>query len=216
MAEAGGLHTMTKAILRFEEASFILDLSPLPDLSDEQFFVLCQRNDVLRLERAATGEIIIMPPAGGESGYRNAHVTGQLVQWAKADGTGVVFDSSTGFVLPNGATRGPDAAWVRRQRLVGLLPDDAERFLRLAPDFVVELRSPSDRLPDLQLKMAEYIANGVRLGWLIDPYERSVDVCRPGRATEHLAAPDRVTGDPELSGLVLELGEIWRGLRGVP
>jgi Uma2 family endonuclease len=177
--------------------------------ADDAFFDLCRRNAELRIEQTAEGDLIIMPPAGGETGYRNAEIIAQLGNWAKRDGAGVAFDSSTGFLLPNGAKRSPDAAWVTRSRLATLTPAQKQQFLPLCPDFVAELRSPTDRLPDLQAKMAEYQANGARLGWLIDPAERTVHVYRPAVAVEILAAPGRITADPELPGFVLELQEIW-------
>lgn len=205
---------MTIAIVQAADERLEVNLRPWPDLTDEGFFQLCAANPDLRLERTAERVIVIMPPAGSESGYRNGLALHPLLSWAARDGRGVVFDSSAGFSLPNGAVRAPDAAWVSRQRLAGLSHAQIEEFLPLCPDFVIEVRSRTDRPGELREKMAEYAANGAVLGWLIDPYERTVDVYRPGRPTEHLAAPVRVAGDPELPGLVLELGEIWRGLGG--
>ena len=148
--------------------ALILNLHPAIELTDEQFFQLCQNNRDLRLERTAEGELIIMPPTGWKSGNRNGRLTQRLFNWAEADGTGLAFDSSTGFKLPNGANRSPDASWVTNERLEALNPDPT-RFLPMAPDFVVELRSASDNLKTVQQKMQEYLDNGVRLGWLIDP-----------------------------------------------
>ncbi len=165
---------------------------------------------MLRLERTAAGEIIIMPPTGGETGHRNLQIGARLAQWAEKDGTGVGFDSSAGFVLPNGATRSPDAAWVRRGRLAGLTPEERGRFLPLAPDFVIELRSPSDRLADLQAKLEEYMANGVRLGWLLDPAEGTAYVFRPDTPPARLEHPGCLEGDPELPRFTLDLGDIWQ------
>jgi Uma2 family endonuclease len=139
-------------------------------------------------------------------------LTAAFVQWAKHDGEGVAFDSSTGFVLPNGAIRSPDVSWVRRNRLATLTPEQKQRFLPLCPDFALELRSASDRLSDLQDKMEEYIANGARLGWLLVPQTRSVYVYRPGRTSQHMQEITPLSGDPELPGFVLDLNPIWRPL----
>lgn len=154
-------------------------LYPTIELTDEQFFQICQNNRDLRLERTAEGELVIMPPTGWETGNRNSRLTQRLGNWADADGTGLAFDSSTGFKLPNGADRSPDASWVSRERLVALNPDPT-KFLPMAPDFAVELRSATDNLPKLQQKMQEYINNGVRLAWLIDPHNQRVEIYRPG------------------------------------
>ena len=212
MTADGGTQTMTIAILPCAEGRLTLNLSPWPDLSAEDFFQLCAANPDLRLERTAEGEIVIMAPASGDSGNRNFDIVGALYAWVKGDGSGYGFDSSTGFELPDGAVRAPDAAWVRRERLAGLAAAQRTRFLVLAPDFVIELRSPSDRPRQLEAKMAEYAANGVRLGWLIDPFARTVKVYRPGREPEPLTGPERISGDPELPGFVLELEGIWKGL----
>lgn len=180
-------------------------------LSDEELFELCARNPELRIERTAGGDLIVMTPAGGASGYRNSEIIAALAGWAKRDGTGVAFDSATGFFLPNGAMRSPDAAWVLRSRLEPLSDEAREKFLPLCPDFVVELRSPSDRLPDVQAKMEEYRDNGARLGWLIDPQERRIHAYRPGQAVDVLENPSQIAGDPELPGFVLDLTPIWQG-----
>ena len=189
-----------------------LRLSPAIEMTEDQFFRFCQINKDLRIERTAKGDLIIMPPAGWETGRRNAGLTMELGVWAKRDGTGVVGDSSTGFKLPNGATRSPDAAWVRKSRLANVPPDQKKKFLPLCPDFVVELRSETDRLTDLQEKMQEYIDNGAQLGWLIDPQERRVYIYRPEHEVESLENPSSVSGEPELPGFVLALQEIWESL----
>jgi Uma2 family endonuclease len=201
---------MTTQVAAEPDPPITLRTRPAVDLSDDEFFRLCQVNGDLRLERTAAGEIVIMPPAGWETGYRNLELSGQVRDWARRDGSGVAVDSSAGFRLPNGATRSPDVAWVRRERLVGLTSMQLEKFLPLCPDFVIELRSPSDRLGDLRAKMDEYLANGAALGWLIDPSSRTAYVFRPSAAVDTLMAPDRLSGDPELPGLVVELAEIWQ------
>ena len=187
----------------------VLQTCPAFEMSDEQFYEFCQQNRDWRIERTAEGELIIMPPAGGETGNQNARLNAFFTLWALNDGTGEPFDSSTGFVLPNGATRSPDAAWVKRSRLAALTPKQKKKFLPLCPDFVIELRSPSDTLKTVQEKMQEYLANGAQLGWLIDPSERRVYVYRPGIAVECLDNPANISGDPELSGFVLDLTHIW-------
>jgi Uma2 family endonuclease len=153
-----------------------------------------------------------MPPAGGESGSRNAEIVRQLGNWTMGNGTGVLFDSSSGFTLPNGALRSPDAAWVRRDRLAALSAAERERFLPLCPDFVVELMSPSDSLTETQAKMDEYLANGARLGWLIDRKNRRVLVYRPDQLFETLDDSAQISGDPVLPGFVLDLNPIFRPL----
>jgi Uma2 family endonuclease len=178
-------------------------------MNDDQFFEFCQVNRDLRIERSAEGDILIMSPAGWMSGRRNAIITARLINWAERDGAGVVVDSSTGFRLPNSATRSPDAAWVLKSRLKRFSIADQEKFLALCPDFVIELKSPTDRLADLKNKLEEYVANGARLGWLLNPEARQVLVYRPGRAVEVLDHAETVSADPELSGFVLDLKPIW-------
>ncbi|MBD2340243.1 Uma2 family endonuclease [Calothrix sp. FACHB-156] len=185
----------------------ILDLRPTIELTDEQFFQICQNNRDLRIERTAEGELIIMPPTGWESGNRNSKLTARLELWADADGTGLTFDSSTGFKLPNGANRSPDASWVSRERLTALNPDPA-KFLPMAPDFVAELRSATDSLETLRRKMQEYIDSGVRLGWLIDPQNQQVEIYRPEQEVEILKSPTSLSGEDVLPGFVLNLAQI--------
>lgn len=187
--------------------ALILNLHPSIELTDEQFLQLCQQNRDLRLERTAEGELIIMPPTGWETGNRNSRLTQRLGNWTDADGTGLAFDSSTGFKLPNGADRSPDASWVKRERLVALNPDPA-KFLPIAPDFVAELRSATDNLEKLQRKMQEYIDNGVRLGWLIDPQNQRVEIYRPQQEVEILLAPTSLSGEDVLPGFMLDLAQI--------
>ncbi|MEH2165685.1 MAG: Uma2 family endonuclease [Nostoc sp.] len=187
--------------------ALILNLSPAIELTDEQFFQLCQNNRDLRLERTAEGELIIMPPTGWESGNRNSRLTQRLGNWADVDGTGLAFDSSTGFKFPNGANRSPDASWVSRERLEAL-NSDPDKFLPIAPDFAVELRSASDSLKTVQQKMQEYIDNGVRLGWLIDPQNQQVEIYRPRQDVEVLQSPTNLSGEDVLPGFVLDLAQI--------
>lgn len=186
-----------------------LDIKSVIDLTDEQFYQLCQRNRDLQFERTAQGELVIMSPAGGETGNRNGRLTQQLFNWTDVDGTGVAFDSSTGFKLPNGANRSPDAAWLTLERWNTLTPEQRERFLPLCPDFVVELMSPSDVLSTVQAKMQEYIDNGARLGWLLNRKTKQVEVYRSGQATEILQSPETLSGEDILPGFLLNLALIW-------
>lgn len=179
------------------------------DLTGERFLELCQDNRDLRLELTAEGELIVMGPTNTETGRRNAKLTFRLCQWAEQDGTGVCFDSSAGFTLPNGAKVSPDASWITKDRYEALSDEEREQFAPLCPDFVVELRSKTDRLARLQAKMAEYVENGARRGWLLDPAARRVYIYRPGRQAETLENPGTVAGDPVLPGFRLQLNEIW-------
>ena len=188
----------------------ILHLGPvLQKMSDSEFFEFCQLNKDWRFERTSEGDLIIMPPTGGETGRRNFTLTGLFNAWIEKDGTGIGFDSSTGFALPNGAKRSPDLAWVKRSRWEKLKDEEKEEFPPLCPDFVVELRSRSDRLDTLQSKMQEYIENGAQLGWLIDPIEKKVYVYRPWEEVVCLENPETISGDPILPGFVLDLSRIW-------
>lgn len=190
-------------------AAVVLDLRPVIDLTDEQFYELCRANHELRFERTAEGEILIMPPTGSRTGQRNFRLTALFGIWVEQDGTGVGFDSSTAFKFPNGATRSPDASWIKRERWEALTLQEQEKFSPICPDFVIELRSNTDSLAELQAKMAEYIANGVRLGWLLDPQEQTAYVYRPGAEVEAFARAHEISGEPELTGFILNLQEIW-------
>jgi len=179
-------------------------------VTPEQFAALAAANRDLKLERTATGELIVNPPTGGEPGKRNLSITGQLYVWFEAnESLGEAFDSSTGFELPNGANRSPDAAWVCRERWESLTPEQQEGFVPLCPDFVVELRSKTDALKPLQAKMQEYIDNGAQLGWLIDPQTRRVEIYRPGQAVEILERPSTLSGESVLPSFTLTMQRIW-------
>jgi Uma2 family endonuclease len=191
-----------------EYPPLVVQLRPVLDLTVEQFFELAAINRDLRMELTAGGELIVMPPTGGQTGNRNAEITMQLRQWAK-DSTGTTFDSSSGFRLPNGSVRSPDASWVERSRLDALTAEQLDGFIPLCPDFVLELRSPTDNLNALHSKMEEYLDNGARLGWLIDPVDRRVYVYRPQVPIEQLENPEKITGGPILPGFELDLQEIW-------
>jgi len=187
----------------------IVYLHPVFDMTDDQFYEFCQINRDLRIERSAKGELIVMPPTGGETSERNAEITMQLRLWAKRDGTGTTFDSSCGFILPNKAVRSPDAAWIEKSRLATLTAEQRKKFIPLCPDFVLELRSPTDSLSVLQDKMQEYLTNGAKLGWLIEPEYKRVYIYRPQAPVEQLEGPEALSGDPVLPGFVLDLRELW-------
>jgi Uma2 family endonuclease len=190
-------------------SSLLLNLRPLIDLTDEQFEQLATANQELRLERTATGELIITPPTGGETGERNLDLAGQFWLWNRQTNLGVVFDSSTGFRLPNGATRSPDVAWVEIARWQTLTPQQRKKFPPLCPDFVIELCSETDDLLDIQNKMQEYLDNGLRLGWLIDPRTQLVEIYRPDRPVQKLQTPSTLSGEAVLSQFVLSLEKIF-------
>jgi Uma2 family endonuclease len=188
--------------------SLTVNLKPFM-ATDEEFYELCRTNPELRLERAATGEVVLMAPAGSETGARNLSIGGQLWLWNERSRLGKAFDSSTGFRLPNGAIRSPDASWIAQARWGALTPEQKRKFAPLCPDFVVELRSPSDELETVQAKIREYVANGASLGWLIDPETRQVEVYRPGKGVEIFHGPTTLSGEPLLPGFQLDLTSIF-------
>jgi Uma2 family endonuclease len=193
--------TPTRLVLNLEKVG----------LTEEQFFQLCSDNCDLSMELTAQKELIIMTPVGLKSGWRENFLSTDLTNWARKDGTGLVASSSTLFTLSNGAIRGPDASWTLQDRLSAFSEDELEKFVHLCPDFVAEIRSPSNTLSELQEKMPEYIANGARLGWLIDPYEAGVYIYRPGQPLECLENPDTISGDPVLPGFVFNLVQMLNG-----
>ncbi len=187
----------------------VLQLQPVVNLSDDQLLELCEVNRDLRIERNQYGELIIMPPTGSETGDHDSEINMQLRIWAKRDGTGKAFASSTGFRLPNGAMRSPDAAWLPCSRWNILSAEQKKKFAPLCPDFVVELRSPTDSLSELQDKLQEYLQNGAEMGLLVDPEQKRVHVYRRGQAIRILEDPKTVPCDPVLPGFTLDLREIW-------
>ncbi|MBC6418253.1 MAG: Uma2 family endonuclease [Prochloron sp. SP5CPC1] len=187
----------------------ILQIPPELEMTNDQFFHLCQLNPDYPMERTATGELMIMSPAGSETGNRNLKLVQQLANWTDKDGTGIAFDSSAGFTLPNGATRAPDAAWINLKRWNAIPGSVQVKFAPLCPDFVVELRSPTDSLPILKDKLQEYMENGASLGWLIDRQNRQVYIYRPSMEVECLNNPATVSGYPILPGFLLNLQPIW-------
>ena len=188
--------------------TFTLDFQSI-ELTDEQFYQLCINNRDLRIERNANGDLVIMPPTGGETGNKNAGIIAQLWLWNNRDRLGKVFDSSTGFILSNGANRSPDASWIPVAKWDGLTNLQKQRFLPLCPDFAIELLSPSDNLIKTQEKMQEYLDNGMVLGWLINPSQQQVEIYRQGKQVEVLNAPNSLSGESVLPGFVLDLQPIW-------
>ncbi len=210
--------TQTIPVLVEPLGSIVLRLNPVVQLTDDLLAELSSLNDALRLERNAEGDLEILPPAQPTTGYQNARITGRLDVWAEGDGTGVAFDSSAGFTLPNGAVRSPDGSWILKSRLAELTEEQRQGFWPISPDFVIELRSHSDSLAAVRRKMEEYIENGARLGWLIDPldprrrvyiYRPGADAEIPGADVEILEGPESLSGEPELPGFTLDLKPIW-------
>lgn len=187
----------------------LLNLNPIIQLTSEQFYQLCLENPDLKIERNAEGELLIMPPTGGETGRQNARINAQLWLWNEQTQLGEVFDSSTGFTLPNHANRSPDASWVEKSKWIALTAEQKEKFLPLCPDFVIEILSPSDSLFQTQAKMAEYLENGCRLGWLINRKNQQVEIYRVGQETEILDSPLTLSGEDILPGFNLDLQGFW-------
>jgi Uma2 family endonuclease len=200
---------MTQTISLTENIPLKLQMSPAIDMTDEQFFAFCQQNRDYRIERNATGEITIMPPTGSETGNRNFDLIVQLGIWTRQNGTGIGFDSSAGFTLPNGAMKSSDAAWIKLEKWHSLTPEQQQKFAPICPDFIIELRSPSDNLQPLKDKLQEYIDNGVSLGWLIDRKNRKVYIYRPNSEVECLDNPTTLSGESILPEFVLQLSTIW-------
>ncbi|MDZ7951609.1 Uma2 family endonuclease [Nostoc sp. DedQUE09] len=200
---------MTTLLIQTESTPLTVNFPSLVQMTNEQFYEFCQANGDLRIERTANGEVIIMPPAFSDTGNRNFNIAAQLGYWTEQDGTGIGFDSSTGFTLPNGAMRSPDASWIELERWNALTDAQKASFAPICPSFVIELRSSSDRPIKLQEKMHEYIDNGTSLGWLIDRQNRKVYIYRPNREVEILDNPEAVNGNPELPGFILRMGKIW-------
>jgi Uma2 family endonuclease len=203
---------MASLLVNSERMSIPIDLSSLttlPIMSEPQFYEFCRTNPDLRIERNAHGEVIVMSPTFADTGNRNFKIAQQVANWADDDGTGEGFDSSSGFTLPNGATRSPDTSWIQSDRWNRLSPEQKTSFAPIVPDFVIELRSSSDTLKSLQDKMQEYIEQGVRLGLLIDRKNCTVHIYRPNLEPKVLMNPEFVSCEPELSGFKLKMAKIW-------
>ena len=190
-------------------AAIILNLKPFVELSDDQFYELCQNHHDLKFERNAQGELVIVAPVGGEGGSREAELIGDLVFWNRRIQLGKVFSSSTCFKLSNGADRSPDAAWVTWERWNQLTPAQQKKFPPVCPDFVIELRSQSDAIEPLQQKMQEYIDSGLRLGWLINLQDRQVEIYRVNQPKQVLQNPKQINGEDVLPGFVFDLATLW-------
>jgi Uma2 family endonuclease len=196
--------------------NFALQEMPLPirfrparPMSDDELLRFCAANDALRVEREANGDLLVMTPAGNRTGKKNTAIISALDVWAQTDGRGYAFDSNTGFTLADGSMRSPDAAWVAAERWDALSEEDQVRFSPICPEFVVELRSESDRLNDLETKMEQWMANGAKVGWLIDPELKRVTIYRTGKITERLEQPEVVFGDGPVAGFELGMERIW-------
>jgi Uma2 family endonuclease len=200
---------MTTLLIQSEQTPMTVNFPLIAQMTSEQFYEFCLANRDLRIERTATGEVIVMPPTFSDTGNRNFKVAVQLGIWAEKDGTGETFDSSASFTLPNGATRSPDASWIQSERWNALTDEQKASFAPICPDFVIELRSASDRLTTLQDKMQEYIDNGALLGFLIDRKERTLHLYRPNQAPQIIENPAEVQGNPELPGFTLRMSQIW-------
>jgi Uma2 family endonuclease len=200
---------MTTLLIQTASIPLTVNLPTVAQMTLAQFYEFCQANRDLRIERTATGDVVIMSPTFSDTGNRSGKAFQQLANWADQDGTGETFDSSSGFTLPNGATRSPDASWVKLDRWNALTAEQKASFAPICPDFVIELRSSSDTLTSLQDKMQEYMANGASLGMLIDRKNRAVHLYRPNQAPEILNNPETVSGDPELPGFMLRMAKIW-------
>ena len=181
-----------------------LIIRPVAGLTEDMFFDLCQANAQLLMERDKDGNIIVMAPTGSDTGFYNSDINGQIWIWNRQSKAGYVFDSSTGFTLPNGAVRSPDVSWIEKSRYESLTTTDRKRFAPICPDLVIEVRSLSDHLPDLQDKMKEYQTNGCSLGWLIDRIGKKVYIYRKDGSVESKAIPAQLSGEDLLPGLIVE------------
>lgn len=190
--------------------AFTLDLSPIVQLTSDQFDRLCAANPDIKLERTPTGELVVMSPTGGETGKNNAKLISRFVVWNEQTNLGEVFDSSTCFKLPGGGDRSPDVAWVEQSRWNALTPEQQRKFPPICPDFVLELLSPSDSLTAARAKMREYLDSGARLGWLLHPEAKQVEIYRPDRPIEVLQSPASLSGETVLPGFTLSLDWLWR------
>lgn len=200
MAKCSDILTMT---------AYTIDFSSVCQISDEQFYQLCRKNPEIKFERNATGELMIMSPTGGETGNRNIEIAGDFVFWNRQNKLGKLFDSSTCFKLPNGANRSPDIAWIKQSRWDELTPEEKEKFPPIAPDFVLELMSPSDSLKATQAKMQEYMENQVKLAWLIDRKNLYVEIYRLEKSVEAFNSATTLFGEDVLPGFILDLKIVW-------
>ncbi len=190
-------------------SAITLNLKPFVELSDDQFYQLCLNHRELKFERTSQGELVIMSPVGGVGGSKEADLIADLVYWNRQKQLGKVFSSSTCFKLPNGSDRSPDAAWIAKENWERLTTEQQQKFPPICPDFVIELRSPSDALVPLQQKMQEYLDNGLRLGWLINPQDRQVEIYTANQPKQIFNSPQQIDGDNVLPGFVIDLSLLW-------
>jgi Uma2 family endonuclease len=190
--------------------AYSINLEPIAPMTGEQFYQLCRVNPDLKFERTSKGELIIMPPTGGETGKHNFDIGLDLGLWNRQTQLGVCFDSSTCFQLPNGGDRSPDLAWIRKERWDALTPEQKEKFPPIAPDFVLELMSPTDNLKDAQARMQEYRESGVQLGWLIHRKTRTVEIYQLGKESVRLESPEVLSGEDVLPGFILDVRSVWQ------
>jgi Uma2 family endonuclease len=186
-----------------------INLNPIVRFTDDQFYQLCRENPDVKFERNAKGELLVMSPTGGETGRSNFEIGIDFGVWNRQNKLGVCFDSSTCFKLPNGANRSPDVAWIKKERWDNLTLEEKTKFPPIAPDFVLELMSPTDSLQETQNKMQEYMENGVKLGWLINPKTQQVEIYRLGKPVEILAEPLELSGEDILPGFILNMAIVW-------
>lgn len=200
---------LVPAGLSLRSLHFPVVLRPCRPLTDDELLEFCAANDSLRIERTPAGELIVMTPAGGKTSNREGYLSRELDLWTERDGRGIAFNANGGFSLPDGSVRAGDAAWLSLEKWNSLTPAQRDRFVPFCPEFVVELRSPSDSIRDLESKMADWIANGVQLAWLIDPERKLALIYRPGREPETLLQPEAVCGEGLVDGFVLKMQRFW-------
>ena len=190
--------------------TYTISLDKITPLDDDHFLAICQANPDLKFERTSQGNLVIMSPTGGETGKKNAEIIGDFINWNRHQKQGIIFDPSTGFKLPNGAIRSPDVSWIQTERWEALTQEERQKFANIAPDFILELRSQTDVLSDVQDNLEEYLENGVRLGWLIDPIQETVEIYRQGKEKEILVKPETISGEAVLVEFRLNLNLVWR------
>ena len=203
--------TESETIIRIptDSAQWPIRIRPTVPLDDDALLAISAANQPLRIEQCPDGELIFMPPSGSDVGRITFAIMVRFGAWVERDGSGIGFTTDTGFRLPNNAVRGPDTSWIRKERWEAITPELRKKFVPLAPDFVIEIRSPSDRLRDQKAKLEEYMACGVQLGWLIDPIKHTIWIYRPGKQPERQTNPERIVGEPPIDGFVLELHDLW-------
>jgi Uma2 family endonuclease len=206
---SGADQVFTSADILLRSISFPVVLRTPKRLDDDQLLEFCAANDPLRIERNPAGELIVMTPAGGKTSNREGYLSRELDLWAEREGRGIAFNSNGGFSLPDGSVRAPDAAWLSSEKWQSLTPDEQGKFIPFCPEFVIELRSPSDSVSELQSKMADWMSNGAHLAWLIDPLRKLAILYRPGQDPETLLQPDTMHGEGPVAGFTLKMQRLW-------